>query len=170
MLGTLILTAPSALAGWLLSFERTGFFGAYALGGGYQMEHKHSFEFLVGVYSNGGRDDYQGNLVYRYTRWSVPIKNVDWKPIQIGVFLIRSFDQDSYFLKTPDRYPTDNYYEPTLFRFGLELGSSFIFEDYNLGFSYRLRLLDSGIIALYNNSNKDLQYYSSSGFALQYYF
>lgn len=152
-----------------MSAEQAGFLGTYAVGGGYLFKDRHAIEFLVGVYPESGESHYQGNLIYRYTRWSVPLKTISWRPLQIGAFIIRSWDQDKYFLRSPSQYPENGYYQPTVLRFGLEFGTTVNFSSH-LGFSYRFRILDNGIVALYNNSNKDLQYYTSSGLALQYFF
>lgn len=110
------------------------------------------------------------NLVYRYSRWSVPLEQNSWEPVQIGFFVLRSWNQDKYFLRSPTQFPDDNYYSQTLFRLGLEWGMSYTLEDIDLSLSYRFRILDNGLIALYNNSGKDLQYYTSSGLGLQFRF
>ncbi len=152
-----------------MSAEYAGFLGTYSLGGGYSFNEKHSLEFLIGTYNNG-RAHYQSNLLYRYSRWSVPFKNRTWIPLQIGVFILQSWDHKNYFNKSPEPYPEENYYESTLIRSGLELGSTILVPEYNLGISYRYRMLDNGLVAIYNNTNRDLQYYTSSGLGLQYYF
>lgn len=153
-----------------MSLERAGFFGHSSLGGGYEWSRTHSLEFLIGAYPNDGHDNYQLNLAYRYSRWSVPFELIDWKPLQIGFFAMRSWDNDNYFLRSPNEYPQDNYYEQTIVRFGLEVGTTVFLTDTNFALAYRLRFLDNGLVALYNNTNKDLQYYTSSGLALQFYF
>lgn len=85
-------------------------------------------------------------------------------------FTVRSWDRHNYFMTSPDKYPYEQYYDETALRYGLEFGSTMTFKDYNFAVAYRLRILDSGLIAVYNNKNRDLQYYISSGVSLQYVF
>lgn len=145
--------------------------GTYALGGGYTFENpKHAVEFLIGVYDGGEEEYFQTNILYRYSRWEIDRVDRKWYPLQMGVFTVRTWDQDNYFLKSPSQYPADNYYESTAFRWGFELGATVLFIPSQISLSYRLRVIDNGIVALYNNGNKDLQYFTSSGLALQYHF
>ena len=125
---------------------------------------------LVGTYSIEAEDHYQLNFAYRYTPWAVPFDKVQWRPFQIGLVGLHSLDYNRYFLRSPVQYPQDNYYEQTLIRLGLELGQHWVVEDYSIGLSYYFRLLDNGFVALYNNTQKDLQYYTSSGLGITYFF
>ena len=133
----------------------------------YEHAIHHDFEISLGAYSAGTGDKYQSNLAYRYSPWRVSCVNFNWEPIQIGAFALYSWDR-RFFLKTPDKYPTDNYYEQTAFRWGLEQGSSFSFLNERWHLALTLRIIDNGIVAIYNNANRDLQYYLSSGLRLEY--
>lgn len=146
--------------------------GKYAAGFGYETKTLHEFDFLVGVYPNGEVTYIQLNLNYRYTPWEMHSENNKriWRPFRFGAFTTRSLDGDHYFAKSPDRYPSADYYDKTAFRFGVELSHSLVLPSAQLSLSYRLRLLDNGFVALYNNSHKDLRYYLSSGISVSYLF
>lgn len=151
--------------------ERAGFYGSIAFGGSYEFNDRHAVDFSIGEYLNDQHRYHQSNLSYRYSRWQMDFdQNKIWRPLQIGVFTVRSWDGRNYFLTSPGKYPYEQYYDETALRYGVEFGSTFTFTDYNFGISYRLRILDSGLIALYNNRNRDLQYYISSGLSFQYVF
>lgn len=164
------LLSFSAKADWRLIFERAGFLGAYSGGFSYQWNERHATDLSLGSYSNDGVKYYQTNISYRYSRWSVPWENRNWIPIQIGVFTIRSLDKHNYFVKSPSEYPSDGYYDATAFRWGLLYGTALEFPESHFGIAYYIKILDNGIIALYNNSQMDLQYYISSGIGLHYIF
>lgn len=165
-----LLLSFSVQAKWVANFERAGFLGSYALGVGYETESRHAFEGSIGTYSNDGKNQYQTNLLYRYSGWEITGNNKTWRPLQVGVFTIRSWDRENYFTKSPDQYPYEGYYDFTAFRAGLEVSNTLIFNQSRIAISYRFRILDNGIVAVYNNSHKDLQYYISSGLALSYLF
>ncbi|RYZ84781.1 MAG: hypothetical protein EOP04_17335 [Proteobacteria bacterium] len=74
----------------------------------------------------------------------------------------------NYFIESPSNYPTSGYYDGTAIRPGLELGSTYRFENSSIELAYRMRLVDLGITAIYNNAHRDLQYYVSSGLEVHY--
>lgn len=159
-----------AQADWRLSFERAGFFGSYSGGFGYQWDQRHSTDLTLGVYSNDGVKYNQINFSYRYSRWTIPWENKNWIPAQVGVFTVRTLDRHNYFVRSPSEYPTDGYYDATAFRWGFLYGMALEFPDSHFSVAYFVKILDNGIVALYNNSNMDLQYYISSGIGFQYIF
>jgi hypothetical protein len=151
-------------------FERAGFLGQYALGGSYEITPEHAVDLMVGVYHVSSNDYYQTSLIYRYSRWNTTFYGNNWRPLQFGIFATYSLDQDRYFMKSPGKYPDPNYYDETALRYGAEISSTFTFMPIGIGIGYHLRIFDSGIIAMFNNSNRDVQYYISSGISLQYLF
>lgn len=159
--------ASSAGAGWVATVNRTGFFGRFSAGAIYEWSDRHSAEFSLGVYSESHDSHAQANIAYRYNRWHYTWWNKTWSPLQLGVFAVRSRDRKSYFIKSPDIYPYAEYYDETLMRLGIEFGSVLTFWSTGVEVAYHLRVLDTAVVALYNNANKDLQYYISSGLALR---
>lgn len=158
-----------AHAEWHLIFERAGFMGSYSLGVSYEWE-KHAADLSIGAYSNEGVKYYQSNIAYRYSHWEVPWENRIWIPVQIGVFTVRSLDRKNYFVKSPSEYPSDGYYDATAFRWGFLYGTAIEFPESHFSVAYYIKVLDNGLIALYNNSRMDLQYYISSGIGIHYIF
>ncbi|WP_235046187.1 hypothetical protein [Bdellovibrio bacteriovorus] len=167
----MLLLGLSAQAGdWRALVERAGFMGTVAAGVSYEWEPEHAVDFSVGAYPLDDQTYYQTNFVYRYSRWNSPVGEDMWRPLQFGFFTAYSLDQDHYFMKSPDKYPYPEYYDWTALRYGLEFGTTYTFMPSRIGLAYRIRIFDNGVIALFNNSNRDLQYYVSSGFSLQYLF
>lgn len=93
-----------------------------------------------------------------------------WTPVQVGLFAVRSWNRKKYFVRTPSEFPYEGYYDQTAFRAGLEFGTLIHWKGSRLSLGYFLRVLDIGLVAIYNNAYQDLQYYSSSGFTLRYVF
>lgn len=166
----LVLLVVAAKAEWRALFSRAGFYGRYAIGLSYEWHPEHAADLLLGSYHIDNHDYHQTNLAYRYSRWHVGIHNHIWRPLQFGIFTSRSWDKKHYFLKSPTKYPYTDYYDQTAFRSGLEISTTISFFPSRLALAYHFRILDTGIIAIYNNSSRDLQYYISSGFSLQYLF
>lgn len=150
--------------------ERAGFFGRWGLGGIYELNRRHSFELSVGNSVIEHKDHYQANLSYRYSQWEVVIADYRWLPFQVGMFTMYSLDQSRYFLESPGKYPSPGYYDGTALRSGIDFATTLIWMRSSLGVAYHLRVLDSGVVAIYNNKNRDLQYYISSGISLRYLF
>lgn len=159
-----------AHAEWQLALNRMGFMGEISLGAIYDWNNPHSIELSFGTYHLGKKDRYQSNFAYRYSLWKVERHEKIWVPIQIGIFTVRTWDLDHYFLTDPDQYPYSNYYDQTAFRWGIEFGSVIIYPQHSMSLAYYLRILDTGLIAIYNNAHKDLQYFSSSGLSIRYHF
>jgi hypothetical protein len=148
----------------------SGFFGKKYVGISYELDSIHQFESVLGHYSKSSNPGFQINLSYRYSIWNIPWKNKIWKPATLGVNAMYALDQKNYFVESPDKYPSDDYYEQTGLRGAVEFGSSMIFLHSNLELIYYLRFLDNGLVAFYNNNRRDLQYYTSSGIGLSYHF
>ncbi|WP_253715809.1 hypothetical protein [Bdellovibrio bacteriovorus] len=161
---------PAFSSEWRAVLERAGFLGKYALGVSYEPTLNHAVDYLLGAYQIGGENFYQSNFMYRYSRWHVPVHGHSWRPLQMGAFMVVAMNNDRYFMKSPDQYPESNYYDFTAVRYGIEFGSTFTFFPSRLGLGYHLRVFDNGVVAIFNNSNRDLQYYISSGISLQYLF
>ncbi|MBL7545083.1 MAG: hypothetical protein JNL11_14795 [Bdellovibrionaceae bacterium] len=122
------------------------------------------------MYSNEGRHYTQVNFGYRYSRWQYNIDDKTLHPLQMGIFTTRTLDYKAYFLESPSQYPEKNYYDETRLRWGFEFGSALTFWSTRFELAYLVRIIDSGLVAVLNNSNKDLQYYISSGVSLRYRF
>lgn|GEM_PF-1284359 len=157
-------------ADWRAIVERAGFFGKYSLGVSYEWRPEHAVDFSAGVYQIEAQDYYQANFVYRYSRWNVPFYGHNWRPLQFGAFAVYALDRDRYFLQSPGKYPYGDYYDETALRYGAEFSSTLTFFPSRLAVALRVRIFDNGLIAIYNNSERDIQYYVSSGLSLQYLF
>lgn len=166
----ILFLSARAHADWRAVFERAGFFGKYSLGASYEWQPEHAVDLSLGVYQIEGQDYYQTNLVYRYSRWNVPFFGHMWRPLQFGAFFVYSLDRDRYFLDSPSKYPYKGYYDETALRWGAEFSSTLTFYPSRFAVAMRLRIFDNGLIAIYNNSQRDIQYYVSSGISLQYLF
>ena len=167
---TISLSAVAQAAEWRGIVQRAGFMGRFALGASYEWQPEHAVDFSVGLYQISNNNYYQANFSYRYSRWNIPFFGHQWRPIQMGAFTVISLDNDRYFYKSPSKYPESNYYDSTIIRYGAEFGSTFTFMPIGIGLGYHIRIFDTGLIAAFNNSNRDLQYYISSGISLQYLF
>lgn len=170
LLLSLLFSAGVWAGPWVVSFERAGFFGQYSVGAGYEWSPHHEWNLSYGFYSNGSRSGRQLNTVYRYSPWTVERPTHVWVPVHLGVFLMTSLEQDRFFLSSPAKYPYKDYYEQNALRGGAEFGTAFRLQNPPITLAYHLRFLDNGMVALYNNTRKDLQYYLSSGVAVQYRF
>jgi hypothetical protein len=166
----MLTLAGRAEAAWQLTLDRTGFFGSVAAGAIYDWYENHSVEVSLGLFSMEENQYGQVNIAYRYSHWHVRREDTVWSPMQVGIFLTRSMDGGHYFRASPAKYPSADYYDQTALRGGLEFSTAILFESTHIGFAYSLRVLDSGLVAIYNNANRDLQYYISSGLALRYQF
>ncbi|WP_373998079.1 hypothetical protein [Bdellovibrio bacteriovorus] len=170
-LAFLFLFVSSAHADdWRAVVERAGFMGTVAAGASYEFEPEHAVDLSLGGYPIDDEVFYQANLVYRYSRWNTPVREDVWRPLQFGFFLVYALNSDKYFLESPDKYPYPDYYDFTALRYGAEFGTTYTFMRSRIGISYRIRIFDNGVIAIFNNNNRDLQYYISSGLSLQYLF
>jgi hypothetical protein len=165
-----VFLSVSAQAEVRILFEKSGFIGKYALGASYEFSPEHAVDYLIGVYQIESEDFYQSNLIYRYSRWNVPFYGNTWRPIQFGLFMVYAMNQDKYFMRSPGKYPYPGYYDETALRYGAEFSSTFTMWPSGFAVGYHVRIFDNGIIAAFNNSNRELQYYISSGLSLQYVF
>ncbi|WP_413583108.1 hypothetical protein [Bdellovibrio sp. HCB288] len=167
----LIFVASPAHSGeWRALIERAGFMGFLAAGVSYEWTQEHATDVSLGGYHIDNETYYQTNIGYRYSRWVTPLKGNEWRPLQFGGFAVYALNTDRYFLSSPDKYPSKGYYDETALRYGAEFGSTLTFFPSRLAIGYRVRIFDNGLIAMFNNSNRDIQYYISSGFTLQYLF
>ncbi|WII73240.1 hypothetical protein QJS83_05080 [Bdellovibrio sp. 22V] len=165
------LWSLSAHAGdWRAIVERAGFMGTLAAGASYEWRPEHATDLSIGGYPIDDETFYQANFVYRYSRWNSPVGHDMWRPLQFGFFMVYALNSDKYFLESPDKYPYPDYYDFTALRYGAEFGTTYTFMRSRIGLAYRIRIFDNGVIAIFNNTNRDLQYYISSGFSLQYLF
>lgn len=165
----MLVSAPAS-AKWAAELATSGFMGTLSAGPVYEWAGRHHVAMTIGAYQNGENRYGQLNTAYRYARWRFERPDILWKPLHIGLFTLYSLDQKRFFVKSPSRYPEDGYYEQTALRGGLEIGTTILFVKSKIGLASYLRVLDNGVIALLNNVHRDLQYYSSSGVALQYQF
>jgi hypothetical protein len=164
-------SASSASAeNWRILLERAGFMGTAAIGGSYEWRPEHAVDLSLGGYKIDNEFFYQMNMSYRYSRWNTGVRGNIWRPLQFGVFTVYALNTDRYFLSSPDKYPSKGYYDETALRYGAEFGSTMTFMPSHFAIGYRLRIFDNGLIAMLNNTNRDIQYYISSGITLQYLF
>ncbi|MGE0526417.1 MAG: hypothetical protein AB7G93_05190 [Bdellovibrionales bacterium] len=166
-----VIVPSSALAQWAASFHHAGFLGDWAVGPAYAFHPKHSVELTVGAYELRETHYHQLNLGYSYLPWRVnPNPQVSWAPLRLGVVILGSLDNDRYFLKSPEQYPADNYYEQTAIRWGIQLGTSAFLARRRLELGLHTMILDSALVALYNNLHEDLSYFFSSGVLIKFHF
>lgn len=163
----LFAALPSRAGDWRLMATRAGFYGQYSLGFSYEWAAHHAVDCSIGTYQIDLENYYQSNLGYRYSRWQIPFYGNDWRPLQFGAFLVYAMNQDKYFLRSPGKYPYPEYYDETALRYGLEFSSTITFKPSRIGLGYHFRIFDNGVIASFNNSARNLQYYSSSGISVQ---
>jgi hypothetical protein len=166
----LLFVGVNASAVTRIVFERAGFLGKYALGASYEWTPEHAIDYLLGVYQIEGENFYQSNLIYRYSRWNVPFYSNSWRPVQFGLFLVYAMNQERYFMSSPGKYPYPAYYDETALRYGAEFSSTFTMWPSGFAFGYHIRIFDNGLVAAFNNTSQDIQYYISSGISLQYVF
>ena len=155
---------------WSAEVGYSGFWGTVSAGPIYRVDEKQSLGLSLGSYRNGPDVFAQINFVYRYAHWKFERGSLLWRPLHIGPFLSLTTDQKRFFLMSPEKYPEDGYYEQTALRGGAEIGTTVLFCKARLAFALYFRLLDNGMVAIYNNRTRDLQYFSSSGLGLQYHF
>ncbi|WP_255490133.1 hypothetical protein [Bdellovibrio sp. KM01] len=155
---------------WRVILERAGFMGTLAAGASYEWLPEHAIDVTLGGYLIEQEIFYQTNIAYRYSRWNSPTNGNIWRPLQFGIFAVYALNSDRYFMRSPDKYPSKGYYDETAFRYGLEFGTTYTFLPSGFGIGYRIRIFDNGLTAMFNNSNRDVQYYISSGVTLQYLF
>lgn len=159
-----------AQALWRAAINRSGFFGKYGAAAIYSSTENHEFELGLGAYPIGSTNYGQLNLAYRYGFWHIPWNERLWTPLQFGAFFIYSLDGYHFFNESPSKYPSPGYYDETRYRYGAEIGSNLAFLYSGIEVGYRLRIIDTGFVAIYNNAHRDLQYYVSSGLELRYRF
>lgn len=161
----------TARAEWRATLQHAGFFGKVSGGAIWASRSGHEVETSIGMYDIANVHYGQLNLAYRYTPFEQPAgPDIVWEPTQVGLFVIHSQESDRFFSESPSKYPTSGYYDQTAFRGGIEIGTRVVSVPWNFAFAYRFRVLDTGLVALYNNAHRDLQYYISSGIQLQYIF
>lgn len=166
----MMVMASPASATFLATFDYSGFFGLYALGLIYRINESNEAEVSVGMYRIDHKHYRQTNFSYRYSHWLVSFHEYEWRPLQVGFFGIFAGDGGKYFSESPSKYPSPGYYDQTSTRLGFEAGSTFTFTPNKLEIAYRIRVLDTGLLAVYNNAHRDLQYYMSTGLSLHYIF
>lgn len=162
--------SASAAASWAAEIAYSGFMGTVSAGPIYRVDEKQSVGLSLGSYRNGSNFYKQLNAIYRYAQWSFDRPVLRWKPLHIGAFVLYTTDQKRFFLTSPKKYPADGYYEQTALRGGAELGSTVLFCESRLAMALYFRILDNGLVAIYNNRTRDLQYFSSTGLGLQFHF
>jgi hypothetical protein len=156
---------------WWLDLDHAGYFGKYVIGILFQYSDQQEATLSMGTSFTAGTPYGQINAAYRFTPWLYPTLETHlWKPIQLGVFGIFSLNDGNYFWNSPDKYPSPGYYDNTRVRSGGEVGTCYRFETTGIEVAYRLRLIDLGTSAVYNNAHRDLQYYVSSGLEFHYHF
>jgi hypothetical protein len=167
---TILFFSSGTLAIWQVAVNHAGFFGIWSLGAIYKWPDRFSLEFGLGRYQIDGRNFWQSNIAYRYAIWKFNYEQIVWTPLQPGLFLVASLDREKYFVESSPRYPYPNYYDQTAVRGGLELGTKLAWKNSPTTLVVYLRMIDGAILALYNTSKNEFQYYLASGVSLQYDF
>lgn len=165
-----------ASASWVIAASYAGFLGDYSIAGGYHLDHRHSFHLGLGQYNVINNKYIQANLSYIYTPWSFDTRihekaDLAWDILDLGFHAIRSFDNSRNFRTSPSKYPTKDYYDETILRFGLQVGTSVRILHEKIKISYFSMILDNGLIALYNNNHERslISYYISHGIMISYF-
>lgn len=154
----------------LVSVATGGYFGMASLGALYQPNSHNELELSAGLYHAGLTDYTQFNFAYRYAHWQLPWEDRLWTPIVAGIFVVYSVDPKNFFSESPDKYPSPGYYDQTQYRWGVEAASKLALSQSRYEIAYWFRIIDIGLVAIYNNAHRDLQYFVSSGFSLRYRF
>lgn len=168
LLGVFIVCETQAQ--WGVVVQHAGFLGKAAVGPSYDFRTNHHFTWLLGTYEIGEEEFYQTSVVYRYSPWQERLAGYCWRPIQFGLFGTYALNTERFFFKSPDVYPEDKYYEQNVVRGGVEFGTDISHDVLPVTLGIHVRWLDIGMIALFNNTKRDQQYYFSSGISLQYKF
>lgn len=166
----IILSSASSHAQWGAITQYAGFLGKYAVGPTYDFNDRHMASYLLGGYQIDKNYYYQSSLLYRYSRWTEALGDYNWRPLQIGLFMTYAMNNTRFFTRSPSIYPAKNYYEQTKLRYGVEVGTDIAFKKYPLNIGIYMRWLDVGLVALFNNQQRDQQFYFSSAVSLQYKF
>jgi hypothetical protein len=167
---SILLISDAAFGDWGLVLQKGSYLGNTALGGIYTWKEKHSVEISIGNYMAADSENYQINLGYRWSPWQVPVSTWRWAPAQLGIFLMGTLNNREYFTESPDIYPSDDYYDQTAVRGAFQISSGFYFRKEKAAFIYHFSILENGLIAIYNNDWRNLNYFWASGFSLQIYF
>jgi len=159
-----------AFAEWGLVVGAAGFQGTASAGIVYEWSGKHAIECTMGSFQMGGRNETQINAGYRYTPFHIRFQKLTWAPLSLGTLVIYAVNQRDYFTKSPSKYPAAGYYEQTGLRLGAEVTTQLHAWAGRARFLYKLILMDSGAIALYNNDGRYAENFLATGLSLQYFF
>jgi len=166
-----ILSSADLYAAWGAQAQFSGFQGQLAIGPSYAFNPSHTAELSIGQYTINDDAYYQVNSGYIYTPWRVHLHRHNfWAPLHPGLTVMYSLDGSRYFYKSPDHYPTDNYYEPSVLRWGIQVGSTLRMNRRRFELTAYTVLLDSGLVALYNNDHEALEFFIASGMGVRFYF
>lgn len=107
--------------------QHAGFLGEKVIFAGIENDDRDlGVDLLLGRSEDSdGQPVDQISLKFRYAPWRVELPHeVQWQPVYIGVFGTYT-DGGEFFFDSDDKYPEKNYYDATLRRYGLLLGTSF---------------------------------------------
>lgn len=165
----IVFVSLPAFGKWGLIFQSGGFLGRLNAGILISWEEKHAAEISLGTYLADNREYHQLNVGYRWSPWIIVLdEKTKWSAIQVGGFLIGSLDRENFFTESPDTFP-ENYYDQNAIRGGLQLASSLFFSD-SVAITAHMMILESGLIAIFNNKWDDLPYVWATGLGLQVFF
>jgi len=101
-------------------------------------------DFLLGRSEDSdGQHVDQISFKFRYLPWRVELSNESsWQPVYLGVFGTYTTGNE-FFYESESKYPEKNYYDATLRRFGLLIGTSFQYQK--LSIYSEIAMLDKAI-------------------------
>ncbi|MGE0526845.1 MAG: hypothetical protein AB7P49_07270 [Bdellovibrionales bacterium] len=164
------MTSATVHAEWGVGLGTGGFQGEKAVAVVKDWSRRHAIEFGIGEFPLAGEQEYQLNLGYRFTPWQVRYYDVAWSPLGVGVVALYALDQDEYFVESPDKYPSPDYYEQTGLRLGVEVSTQMMAWADRVRLLYKVVLLDTGITSYINNDGKYAENFYSSGLFIEFFF
>lgn len=163
----ILLGATPASAKWNLAVGSGSFQGSISVGGAYRISKRHTWEVTLGQYIQGRANRYQLNGGYHFTPWRLTVGGRVLEPLHLGVMVLYALDRTTYFEVSPPRYPEENYYEETAIRPALVMGTGLTMFEERVHFIYELALVDTGILAGFNNEWTETRYFFASGMKLR---
>lgn len=144
------LAESASASQWSLMAGSGSYMGASHVGFHYQSySDRHGWDLTYGkTLGDLGDDIDQLNVKYLYSHFAYSLGNLKTNILGIGLLGTR-WQSAAGYVDSPSQYPSDNYYSPTRWRFGLVLGQTWVYKKFSFYLDWVL--LDQAVIALYNN-------------------
>ncbi len=165
----LFLFGSFAHGNWGVSVSTGAFQGRTSASAIYEFSGAHDVEFGLGQYPFGDQTRWQVNLGYRYSPFHLDWSPFAWRPLAIGLFTFYALDDD-YFLVSPGKYPSRDYYEETKLRVGIELATAIYPARRHFRVLFKMVMIDTGVVAFVNNRDDNVEYLLATGISFQYLF